>query len=136
MDKPGTPRTPEEEGLMLIGQQAAAQNVRLSDERSARVSAATGTLGRSRFAALWLVATAIANSDRRALGGRPSKAAIEAAREAGYVEGLRDAACALLGLGAGELFDSVEAANADVDYSTARGLLHRAPNMVLASHID
>jgi hypothetical protein len=87
------------------------------------------------FGALWLVAKAIADHENGDLGGRPSKAAMRASHDAGYVEGLHDAACALLGLDSGELFDGLEVANQGLDLSSARDRIYAAsPNTALSHH--
>jgi hypothetical protein len=124
------------EALAVLSQDTAAQDARQQAERAQRVVAVEAVFKERRFGALWLLASAVAKSERRYLSGRPSKAAIAASRAAGYMEGLRDAACALAGVESGELFEALDKANSGLDFTAARNLVHRSPNMTMASHLD
>jgi hypothetical protein len=124
-----------EDPLATLGRVLAAQEERCQAERDVRVAAAAKLTTSSRFGALWLVAKAIVYQERRDLRGRPSKAAMEASRHVGYVEGLRDAACALLGVNTGELEDALDQANNGTNYTDAANRIHTSPNMTLASHL-
>lgn len=128
------PLTPDE-AMCAFGQSLREQETRLAAERSERISASADRAVTSRLGPLWLVAKAVAQSQRRYLAGRPSKATAQASYAAGYVEGLRDAACALLQLDAGELSAVLDKANEGLDTYGARNQLHRPPNMTLSSHL-
>jgi hypothetical protein len=127
------PAEPVDELLAALGEDLVAQ---LRAERAERVARAVATNRDGHFGALWLVAKTIADHEKGDLQGRPSKAAIRASHDAGYVEGLRDAACALLGLDSGELLDGLEVANQGLDFTSARNRIHGAsPNMTLSHHL-
>ena len=137
MTDPSAPLGPVAEPLAALSTDlVAAHEARLRAERSERVARAVATNRDGRFGALWLVATAIADHETGDLRGRPSKAAMRASHDAGYVEGLRDAACALLGLDSGELLDGLEVANQGLDFASARNYINGAsPKMTLSRHL-
>ena len=98
--------------------------------------ALAATFDRTRFAALWFAARARRDVTRRARTARPSHANVDAARADGYVEGLRDAACALLCCDPADLFQALESACEGMDFYIARNrLVSVGPRMVLASHL-
>jgi len=136
MTDQGAPAEPVEEAWAALGKDLVAQEARGRTERAERVARAVATNRDGHFGALWLVAKAIADNEKADLRGRPSKAAIRASHDVGYLEGLRDAACALLGLDSGELFDGLEVANQGLDFTSARNRIHGAsPSMTLSHHL-
>lgn len=136
MTDQGAPPEPVEEPRPALRKDLVAPEAQLRAERAERVARAVAADRDGQFGALWLVAKAIADREKGDLRGRPSKAAIRASHDAGYIEGLRDAACALLGLDSDELFDGLEVATQGLDFTSARNRIHGASrNMTFSHHL-
>ena len=88
MTDQSAPAEPVEGPVAALGLDQVAPDARLRAGRAERVARAVATNRDGHFGALWLVAKAIADHENGDLGGRPSKAAMRASHDAGYVEGL------------------------------------------------
>lgn len=121
----------------LAANPARAAERRRSDEL---VAALTERLDRERFAALVLVAraqqrSAQQRSAHRERTARPSHANVHTAHTDGYLDGLLDAACLLLGCDPPELHRALEQACRDLDYVGARNRLLRPPHLWLSGRL-